>query len=383
MDCFRIISLVVAGAGVCAGLRLVETAGDGGTMWAQSVEQPIGNKFSIFLPADHDQLGYVKALARSLAMFLKADDVEELIIASRKPENGPELKAQFSFLSNVISVCDADLIGHDFNIKFSDNHHNSVTLEQQVESPKAEFFRSTQKYQSKGWFQQQALKLAVAKYIHSPFYLILDTDIIAVAPISFHTLFNKKGEIYSLGSVCYKDKDPSKYEQFADQYGEGMKILNVASDEFKSGRCGVRVTPQVLATHVVRGLLGELESSQGYNFWKNLIINGRFTEYSLYNIYMIKHWNDFGRLYDMVHEKSTPSLWEGDWCTAQECISESYDYKMAQARKLLDSQDWSNALFFVCSDELKIKPSDCLHLGMNYSVHKDEYESMNQLSHLQ
>ena len=144
---------------------------------------------------------------------------------------------------------------------------------------------------------QMMSKLLVAKYVHTPYYLLLDDDIVAVRKFSYKDLFVGTGG-QGRAQLRYTH-DPVYHENWWKASAEilGMDWSD-AEKALKHTRMGV--TPDVLSTHETKNLLAELDIE------KTMVAQGRWTEYTLMWLYLIKH----GKL-DSVYKRGHLPFSEG------------------------------------------------------------------------
>jgi hypothetical protein len=123
-----------------------------------------------------------------------------------------------------------------------------------------------------GWYKQQVLKLAAHKLVNSPFYLILDADLICTQPFSGETLI-------------VEDKALTDWElkSVHAEWWEGSATVlrtSVGLEDF-----GFSVTPEVLSKHVCRKLLRHISYLYRTDWCDALLTRPLWTEFTLYCLF--------------------------------------------------------------------------------------------------
>lgn len=123
-----------------------------------------------------------------------------------------------------------------------------------------------------GWYKQQALKLAAHTIVNSPFYLVLDADLICVQQFSDETIIiNGK----ALTDWEAKSVHPEWWRGSAT-----VLRLNDNDESF-----GLSVTPEVLSAHVCDRLVKHITHLYDMDWCDLLLQNQIWTEYTLYCLF--------------------------------------------------------------------------------------------------
>ena len=141
---------------------------------------------------------------------------------------------------------------------------------------------------NQNWIYQQILKLKISSLIKTRYYLILDIDMYLIKSLKYTDLFYENKIIYS--HECFPHNNPPGYTNNI-WWNQSCNLLdyNIKNLYDKNNLMGV--TPQLLDTQIVKDLLIFLEQKYGVN-WINIAIQNKFTEYSLYWIYIIITQNE-------------------------------------------------------------------------------------------
>ena len=124
-----------------------------------------------------------------------------------------------------------------------------------------------------GWYRQQIIKLAAARFVTTREYVTMDADVFLREPLSVDDLYHD-GKLRLNTDVV---------RTHPGWWADSARLLGVEpppSDELVIG-----VTPQVLVTEEVIGLIKHVEATHGARFGEVLGRN-LFTEYSLYWLYI-------------------------------------------------------------------------------------------------
>jgi hypothetical protein len=142
------------------------------------------------------------------------------------------------------------------------------------------------------WYVQQFVKLAVAERVESDFYVTLDADILMTRPTRFEDLVVG-------GRALTRSTNRAVH---ASWWRASAELLGT---EPRLDAPGMGVTPAVLSTELVRGLLRELRASYGDPWYRGVVdfiddqkARGVYdpalpspvpTEYTLYYLFAEKH----------------------------------------------------------------------------------------------
>ena len=128
------------------------------------------------------------------------------------------------------------------------------------------------------WGYQQILKLEISRFIYTDLYMILDTDIYMVKPMSLSDIVTTNGRLIMT-------TDPFKMHPEWFSMSKAL-ITNDAIDP--DGRGGflpdervIQVTPQIMVTKAVSTLVSFLKIRHGIYYQRTMLEKG-FTEYTLY-----------------------------------------------------------------------------------------------------
>lgn len=127
-------------------------------------------------------------------------------------------------------------------------------------------------HSSLGWYKQQAIKLAAYKIITEDYYVTLDADLIAAAPIASRRFLVDGKAIADWGP---KTMHPEWWKRSA-------QIIGVPADLHG---LGLSVTPEVLFPALCSKLDDFLLMKYGTDPWLRLLEQEGWTEYSLYNTF--------------------------------------------------------------------------------------------------
>ena len=121
-----------------------------------------------------------------------------------------------------------------------------------------------------GWYRQQLIKLAIAAFTTSDFYLTLDADCFLVRTIVSDDLV-----VDGRGAVEYVPTS-----NFPEWYEASVRLLGLQKRPEKS----VSVTPFLLNVRLVRDLIERLKGLTPTGQWERLLLERRgWTEYTLYH----------------------------------------------------------------------------------------------------
>ncbi|MBC9206298.1 hypothetical protein IBL26_05585 [Roseomonas aerophila] len=125
-----------------------------------------------------------------------------------------------------------------------------------------------------GWFRQMALKLAAHVLVEGTFFLTLDADLVCIRPVSTDRLV-REGRALT---------DWESRNLHRPWWAASAAALGV--EEAAERRPGMAVTPELLATEVLRRLQRALCAEGGPEAWMRLLRRpGLWSEYSLYTLF--------------------------------------------------------------------------------------------------
>lgn len=137
----------------------------------------------------------------------------------------------------------------------------------------------------KGWYKQQIIKLVISLIVKTKYYLVLDSDLFLNQKLSYDDLFFKGKIKYSYEP--YQEMNSVEYSTNSDWWKCSCSILNYNQDLLINEKHLMNVTPQLFITEKVRQLMICLFNSYG-NDWQTILCDKKFTEYTLYWIYLIQ-----------------------------------------------------------------------------------------------
>lgn len=147
-----------------------------------------------------------------------------------------------------------------------------------------------------GWAKQQTAKFAVARLVTTPTYLIVDDDTYLTKP------FGVK-DVYWKGKVILNKAELD----FPMWYLWSSQIAQVDYDQVQCQPFHMAITPEIFVTSAVKKLVQWLEETYGSGMkWQEVLANHKFTEYTLYTMFLRKH-NLFNMLYAI--EEDAPALY--------------------------------------------------------------------------
>ena len=129
-----------------------------------------------------------------------------------------------------------------------------------------------------GWAKQQTAKIAIAKRVKTPLYLIIDDDTFAVRPFGASDLYHNGRVRMNKTTMDF----PFFFFWSAEVLGADFEGL-VQPQPFH-----MAITPEIFVTTVVKDLIGILEKRHGpYPEWQKAIVNNKYTEYCVYWIFLL------------------------------------------------------------------------------------------------
>lgn len=203
-------------------------------------------KIQAVLPIALRDINRSKILFQSLNTFFDPDSLDLILIIV------PELEPIESMLSS-------------FPVKFT-----TKLLTEKELIPEGDWKGFLKK---KGWVKQQILKIQAAKYTKTNFYLCLDADIICIRDTDYSKLIKNNKPIANIELKSYHKK----------WWNKSQKVLKTPKSNSKNG---IGVTPSILITSEVLGLIKHLEMKYKQSFVKTLCQKKDWTEYTLYWLYI-------------------------------------------------------------------------------------------------
>lgn len=232
-----------------------------------------------------------------------------------------------------------------------------------------------------GWYIQQLVKVGLSRFVTSPHMLVLDADVYAINSISASTLLNtQNGTPKVVSSRKVFKGTPIASESFGGRwtprYAVALELLGANQTDIVPETTHILgVTPEVLSTALTRRILDRLEALHKRP-WYNTLAYSRFTEYALYNTYLMIQWNSVGRgLYDIdiAKRRRQLSIWAHDLDNAESPnsglpagIEKSPILRHAEIvlkSKMILVQHAVLGSFFICQDESGLSPDECAALA--------------------
>lgn len=134
-----------------------------------------------------------------------------------------------------------------------------------------------------GWFKQQMLKMAIYKYVSTPFYMPLDSDLVFTRPVSFSDFVKDGKGVY----------DTQTYGWFPNWWDCSSKLLGIDFKYELKTPCP-SWTPSTMSVDIVRELAKYISDIKGEDWITHLYYNSgwhkgenmpKWTEYCLYWIF--------------------------------------------------------------------------------------------------
>ena len=100
-----------------------------------------------------------------------------------------------------------------------------------------------------GWFRQQVIKIAVAKFVESKYLLVLDDDCIMTRPARMSDFFRD-------GRLLMSHIPVHAHEAF---FRASCSVLQYPFDFYSTGEIIMNVTPEILVREVLLGIQREIE----------------------------------------------------------------------------------------------------------------------------
>lgn len=135
-----------------------------------------------------------------------------------------------------------------------------------------------------GWYKQQIIKLTISLILETKYYLVVDSDMYLKQPLSYDDLFDNSKIKY-----CFEPWQELNNKYFSTNskwWLNSANILKFDITKLYNQNFLMGVTPQVLIVDEVRSLINYLNSIYGSD-WQKIICEMKFTEYTLYWIYLI------------------------------------------------------------------------------------------------
>ncbi|KAK9844482.1 hypothetical protein WJX74_003045 [Apatococcus lobatus] len=212
----------------------------------------------------------------------------------------------------------------------------------------------TNKVDYPGWIRQQLVKLGCARLLKTPYYLVVDADVLYVRNITSTTLF-KKSECIPASPVCDSNHEFA-YQAMGDSYPIADRTENQRSWWKGTAKTlqlsvpidwreAIGVTPQILSTDISRKLGEYIETRFKARSWSKFLLDYLFTynkrlvaakttgdfpppwtEYTLYWIYAAHAdvWDDYHCKGQLVQ---STAIWDEESFEAWDACQHSFDWQ--------------------------------------------------------
>ena len=158
-----------------------------------------------------------------------------------------------------------------------------------------------QQFSGKTYGLQMMLKLLVAEYIHTNYYITLDADVVLLRPLSSELIISKTNRAFF---------EPESRHVHLHWWKDSTRLLGL--DQFDANAQGFGVTPAILSTYgsmaVLHGLRERFQHIATPNSFAEKWISSfgmspllRWTEYTIYRLGL-----DHFQLFEILHEPQKP-----------------------------------------------------------------------------
>jgi hypothetical protein len=162
-------------------------------------------------------------------------------------------------------------------------------------------------FPGRGWFRQQVLKLAAARLPGSPYYLVLDADVILKRRCSLRDWFPN--------GKPYLQREAVRFHR--DWWKASRQVLSTTV-EFDAHRRGIGVTPQFLHRETCLALHKAIASRNATDSWERFLMATsteiRWSEYTLYWLFVMEGGRERELYEDPIHGRP---LSEGVWARSR------------------------------------------------------------------
>lgn len=203
---------------------------------------------------------------------------------------------------------------------------------------------------SGGWRIQQIIKLQAAHFVKTPYYITFDADVVCTHPVSEDTLLPKGKALMQM-----EPRANHKNWWLSSAYQLGVKP-HLKKD-------GMFVTPAILASEPVKGLITELSTKKD---WMEKLLGPhmpgsiqqklprfkkkhRWTEYTLYHLYLEKHGLLEQYHVDVSQNPDLPKI------VSDTCVWKRENFDNWDAEHCFSDRD--NSLFVVIQSNKQIAPA--------------------------
>lgn len=239
-------------------------------------------KITIVVPVAEKDVERALLLKKSLRKFFDMESLERIYVICPDREVG---RISLLFADEKTTVMGEDQLFTNGEL-FLDMEHAQYLVQ-----------KGNRVLNEGGWVRQQAVKLAAAHMVETEFYIVLDSDNIAIRPMAYHD-FVRDGR-----AVVNFDADMRRNGQFKEWWRWARDLLGVSLWNATYG-----VTPGVMNTNVVQQMLEYIEYRYGQR-WTQVLLGGKlpWTEWGLYytfaeasGMFESTHYACEGALYSYV-----------------------------------------------------------------------------------
>jgi hypothetical protein len=136
----------------------------------------------------------------------------------------------------------------------------------------------------RGWYKQQLIKLLVSDIVDTEHYLLIDDDLFLTQALHYSDMVIDGKIVYS--NESWTDDGPN-FATNSKWWIGSCNLLDYDVGAIVNSPINMGVTPQLMITSEVRGMISALSSCYG-NLWKKKFIDCGATEYASYWIYLLK-----------------------------------------------------------------------------------------------
>ena len=154
-----------------------------------------------------------------------------------------------------------------------------------------------------GWFKQQLIKLNVYSIIKTEYYLIVDSDLYLNQPFRYKDLFQENK--IKCSYEPWQELNNKYYSTNSNWWRNSCNILNFNVENLYGKTDLMGVTPQIMITKKVEELIEYIKNTYEEE-WQKIISDIKFTEYTLYWIFLLINNNT------ELYTKDGYPLWKHD-----------------------------------------------------------------------
>ena len=135
-----------------------------------------------------------------------------------------------------------------------------------------------------GWYKQQLIKLSISLILETEYYLVVDSDMYLNQPFGYEDLFYDGKIKYAFEP--WQELNNQEYSTNSNWWKQSCDVLRFDVRHLRNKKFLMGVTPQLLITDKVKELIDHLIYLYGRE-WQQTLCQMKFTEYTLYWIYLI------------------------------------------------------------------------------------------------